>query len=204
MSETPTIGEMTLAAYSDALAAKQPVPGGGAASAVVLAQAAALGSMVIAYTKGKKAYAAHEDRLSRLADVLTAAREEALLLADRDAAAYLALNALWKLGPEERIKSPGFAAALDEAIAAPQTIADLALATLAALRSLDGATTSMLRSDLVIASRLAHAALEGGLLNVEANLPSLTDLARTTALRELVKSRRAEATSLVIGAAARA
>ena len=46
------IAKMTVDEFVTALAAKQPVPGGGAAAACILAQASALGSMVIAYTLG--------------------------------------------------------------------------------------------------------------------------------------------------------
>ncbi len=200
MNDSPEIASMTVRQFADALSEKRPVPGGGAAAAVVLAHAAALGSMVIAYTTGKKAFAAHESRLAHLATFLAGVRAEALLLADRDARAYLTLNALWKLPPDQRTSAPGWSTAVDEAIAAPRTIADLALATLAAVRALDGVTTASLRSDLLIGARFAQAALEGGLLNVEANLPSVTDAARATELRAFIDARRAEGDAMTLAA----
>ena len=51
------IAKMTVDEFVTALAAKQPVPGGGAAAACILAQASALGAMVIAYTLGKPKFA---------------------------------------------------------------------------------------------------------------------------------------------------
>ncbi|MSR28843.1 MAG: formimidoyltetrahydrofolate cyclodeaminase [Phycisphaerales bacterium] len=188
----PTIGSTTLSDFTRALAARQPVPGGGAASAVVLAQAAALGSMVIAYTVDKSKFAEHEPRLRRLATLLDEARSEALALADRDAAAYLALNALWKLPREERVVRSDWHEAVTEAIASPSTIADLSMGVLAALKSLDGITSHTLASDLAIARRFAHAALHGALLNVAVNVPQVTDASEAKVLDSWVASRRHE------------
>ncbi|MDA0214459.1 MAG: cyclodeaminase/cyclohydrolase family protein, partial [Planctomycetota bacterium] len=94
MTHTP-IAKMTVDAFVTALAAKQPVPGGGAAAACILAQASALGSMVIAYTLGKPKFAEHQLRLEKLDLIFSSARIDALQLADRDASAYLKLNSLW-------------------------------------------------------------------------------------------------------------
>ena len=49
--------KMTISEYADAFASQSPVPGGGGASAVVGALAAAAGEMVCSLTKGKKKYA---------------------------------------------------------------------------------------------------------------------------------------------------
>jgi len=170
-----TLGNLSLHDFCAALAAHTPTPGGGATSAVVLAQSAALGSMVIAYTRDKAKFASHLPRLERTAQILEAARHEALLLADRDAAAYEALSAHWKRPAAERSTDPAWTVALEEAIAAPTAIADLALATQAALASLREITSKQLASDLRIALILSAAAVHAALLNVEVNLPLRAD-----------------------------
>jgi formiminotetrahydrofolate cyclodeaminase len=158
---------------------------------VVLAQSAALGSMVIAYSRDKSKFAAHLPRLERIDQVLATVRQEALLLADRDAAAYEGLSAFWKRPASERAADPAWVAALDEAIAAPMAIADLALTTQAALASLREITSKQLASDLRIALILASAAIHSALLNVEVNLPLRAGGQERADGQALVESRRA-------------
>jgi len=185
------LGDLSMRDFCAALAAHTPTPGGGATSAVVLAQSAALGSMVIAYTRDKSKFAEHFPRLERTDQLLKAARHEALLLADRDAAAYEALSALWKRPSAERSADPAWTAALEEAIAAPTAIADLALATQAALASLREITSKQLASDLRIALMLAAAAVHCALLNVEVNMPLRTDAQARDEGQRSVESKRA-------------
>ena len=51
---------MGVGEYLDRLAAAVPVPGGGAVAGITLAQANALGSMVVGYAIGKPKFAAHD------------------------------------------------------------------------------------------------------------------------------------------------
>ena len=191
MSAPANLGEMTVAGFLESLASKSPTPGGGAAAAVTLAQAAALGSMVIAYTHGKAKWSAHSALHDHAAAFLQQVRLEALALADRDASAYRALNALWGIPREERSRDPRWSPALDEAIAAPSAIADLACATIVMLARLDGRTSALLASDLRIARLLADAALEAALANVEVNVPMLECAVSAETIRSACASRRA-------------
>ncbi len=195
MSES-SISQMTVGEFVDALAAKQPVPGGGASAACVLAQSAALGSMVIAYTLGKPKFEPHRIRLERLDSIFANARTDALDLADRDATAYLKLNALWKIPAEERKSRTDWTEAVAEAIAAPTAIADLAMGVLAALSTMSAMTSVQLASDLRIAQGFAHAALEAALLNVEVNLPQVLDPAKRTEGELFLVERRREGAAL--------
>lgn len=191
MSASTHLGDMTLSGFLDALASKSPTPGGGAAAAVTLAQAAALGSMVIAYTEGKAKWSAHAPLHAHAASFLAQVRREALALADRDASAYRALNALWGIPREERPRDPRWSPALDEAIAAPSAIADLACATIVLLKRLDGRTSTLLASDLRIARLFADAALEAALANVEVNVPLIECAVSAESIRVACASRRA-------------
>lgn len=188
----PRLAEMTLQEFVDALAAKQPVPGGGAAAACVLAQGAALGSMVIAYTLGKPKFAEHESRLRHYDDLLAAARCEALDLGDRDANAYRALNTLWKIPAAERAARGDWHEAVAEAIAAPAAIVDLATSVLVVLAAMADITSAQLASDLTIARRFSHTALESALANVEVNLPQVADGTVRAAHEAFVAARRTE------------
>lgn len=191
MSSPAHLGEMTLSGFLEALAFKSPTPGGGAAAALTLAQAAALGSMVIAYTQGKAKWSAHSTLHEQAATFLAQVRLESLALADRDAAAYRALNALWGVPREERSRDPRWSPALDEAIAAPSAIADLACATIVLLARLDGRTSTLLASDLRIARLFADAALEAALANVEVNVPMVECAVSAETIRSACASRRA-------------
>ena len=51
-----TYAQTTLEAFTSAVAEHSPVPGGGAVAAITLAQGAALGAMVVAYSVGKKPF----------------------------------------------------------------------------------------------------------------------------------------------------
>jgi formiminotetrahydrofolate cyclodeaminase len=186
-----SLGDMTLAGYLAALASRSPTPGGGAAAAVSLAQAAALGSMVIAYSRGKSKWEAHAPLHDHASAFLEQVRLEAVALADRDASAYRALNALWGIPRDERALDPRWQPALDEAIAAPSAIADLACATLVLLERLDGRTSTLLASDLRIARLFADASLEAALANVEVNVPLLACPDSAQEIRRSCASRRA-------------
>lgn len=165
------LAQLTLGSYLHDLAAKQPVPGGGAASAVALAHGAALGSMVLHYTLGKAKFAQWEHDNAAMLVHLDHARTEALALADLDAAAYAALNALWSLTPAERLIDPRWVPAVDAATSAPAAIGDLGLAVLAMLDRMPGRTSTIIRSDLAIGAEFAALAVTGAIWNVRANLP---------------------------------
>ncbi|MFM8643320.1 MAG: cyclodeaminase/cyclohydrolase family protein, partial [Phycisphaerales bacterium] len=172
-----TIRTLTVEQFAGALAARTPVPGGGAVAAVTLAHAAALAGMVVEFTLGKPAFAAHEDALRAAAARLAAIRAEALGLADRDAAAYGALNALWKLPKDAPERTARWPAAVAEAIDAPQAILDLSAVVAATCRTLAGRTNANLASDLAIAADLARLSARAAAHNVRVNLPSVGDAA---------------------------
>jgi formiminotetrahydrofolate cyclodeaminase len=170
-STRESLASLSLGGYLHDLAAKQPVPGGGAASAVALAHGAALGSMVLHYTLGKPKFAQWERDNAAMLVHLDHARTEALALADLDAAAYAELNALWSLTPAERLVDPRWVPAVKSATNALAAIGDLALAVLAMLDRMPGRTSTIIRSDLAIAAEFAALAVHGAICNVRANLP---------------------------------
>jgi formiminotetrahydrofolate cyclodeaminase len=175
---------LTVDEFAARLADKSPAPGGGAVAAVTAAHAAALAAMVVEFTLGKPRFAAHEATNTEALARLGALRSRALGLADRDADAYGALNALWKLPKDAPDRMRGWDAAVAEAIDAPQAILDLAAEVAAACRALAGRTNPNLASDLAIALDLARVAARAAAHNVEVNLPSVADEGMRTALRE--------------------
>lgn len=170
--------DATLAEFAAKLADKVPSPGGGAVAAVTLAHAAALGAMVLRYTVGRPAFAAHEPTNAAALAELDAMRATALHLADRDAAAYARLASLWKLPEGDPTRARDFQPAVREAIDAPQAIVDLAHRACALLAELPSRTNARLGSDLAIAANLAALAADAAEWNVRVNLPSLADQAK--------------------------
>ena len=84
----------TIAAFLDQLAARVPAPGGGATAALHAAQSAALLAMVARYSDGPRYDA---DVMSRIVAEADALREDALALAEADAAAFGAVAEAYRL-----------------------------------------------------------------------------------------------------------
>ncbi len=167
--------ETTLATFIDSLGAKSPTPGGGAVASLVSALGAALGKMVVAYSVGKKKLAEHDAHHRAALEELDTLAKESLDLADRDARAYAALNALWKLDRDDPKRREAWPGAVKAAIAAPREVLEVALRTIERLKALCGRTSRMLDSDLAIAAVLAEAAARAAAWNVRINLPLLDD-----------------------------
>lgn len=190
MSDTPAtsppMGEQSVADFLTDLAARRSVPGGGAAAASALAHAAALGSMVVAFSRGKKKFAEHESSLAEIAGMLETMRGRALDLAEEDARGFERLAALWPLEPDDPARRDHWEDAVLGAVTPPRTIVALSLETLDALARLVGRSSRLLRSDLAIAGRFASVATEAAAWNVQVNIEALAALpGRTDEAREL-------------------
>lgn len=184
---------LTLEEFGVSLAARTPVPGGGAVAAVTASHAAALVCMVVEFTLGKPAFAAHEGANQRALAEARTLRQQALELADADAEAYSALNALWKLPKDSPARAAGWAPAVAAAIAAPQAILEAATAVARLAASLAGTTNPNLASDLTIALDLARVAARAAAHNVQVNLPSVADPAERAAAEARMRASLAEA-----------
>ena len=79
----------TLNEYLNALAKKEPVPGGGSAAAMTAAMGAGLISMVAGYSKGKGATKTVEKKVASIRLQAEKARKRFLELVDLDAQAYM-------------------------------------------------------------------------------------------------------------------
>lgn len=161
--------------FLEAVAGKQPTPGGGAVASVVAALAAALSRMVVNYSAGKRSLAAHDALHQEALLALEELGNRALRLAEDDASAYGRLNSLWKLDKTDPKRIAEFPAAVEQAIAAPHAILHACMETLRLLERLCGKTNAMLASDLAIAAVLADAGARSAAWNVKINLPLLDD-----------------------------
>ena len=97
------VESMTIQEFLDVLSSKEPVPGGGGASALAGALGNALGQMVANLTIGKKKYALVEDEIKELAERMKGIQGQFTALADQDAKVFAPLAKCYSLpsGTEE-------------------------------------------------------------------------------------------------------
>jgi methenyltetrahydrofolate cyclohydrolase len=168
----------TITDFLDALAAKVPAPGGGAAAALHLGQAAALVSMVARYTTGPR-YAKHEELVTRICERADAARTRALRFADEDMAAFSAVMESYRLSKdtdaEAAARTAAIAAATKRAAAVPADVADAAAEVLTLAEDLLPVANRNVISDVAAAADAARAAATTARVNVEINIPGILD-----------------------------
>jgi len=178
------LGTQSIHRFLGSLASKEPTPGGGTVAGLLAALSTSLGQMVLAYTDGKKKYAEHETLHNDCVSFLQAASAEALVLAEEDATAYKALNALWKLDKNDPARVAAWDDSLQNAIEVPLRTMELSKRILVTLQTLVGTTNAMLVSDLVIAAILAESAARSARLNVDIYVSQMVEGISRNALQE--------------------
>ncbi len=175
----------TVVGFLDALAAKVPVPGGGAAAALHLGQAAALVSMVARYTAGPR-YAEHQILVTTICERADAARQQALRLVDDDMAAFSGVIAAYALPKtteqERRTRSAAIASAAQQAASVPADVVRAAGEILGLAEQLLPVANPNVISDVAAAADAARAAATTARVNVEINLSSIRDTTVRTSL----------------------
>jgi len=157
------------------LASDEPVPGGGSASALAGALAAALVNMVVELTAGRSEAAEHEAALAEISLAAASLRSELTRLVDADAAAYASVIAARRLPRgsdlERDARRVQLEAAIREATRAPLATARCASDVLELAERLAPIGNRNAVSDVGVAALLAAAAIRGAILNVRINLP---------------------------------
>lgn len=183
MIEKQMIGEWT-----DALASKAPVPGGGGASALGGALAAALGQMVANLTVGKKKYADVEETMQQILLKLEELQKELLVLADEDAKVFAPLAAAYSMPSsteeEKREKERVMEENLLAASLVPLQMMEKTFMVLDILSFLGEKGSRMAVSDVGVAVQFARAALNGAVMNVYINTKSMKDRDKAEELNE--------------------
>lgn len=168
--------------FLQVLASKEPVPGGGGASAYVGAIGMALGSMVGSLTLGKKKYAAVQQDIEDLMERSSALSDRLQELVEKDAEAFLPLSRAYGMpadteqqkAEKERIMQ----AALVEAASAPLMIAQACVEAINLLGEFAEKGSRLAISDAGCGAAFCKAALLGARLNVLINLSLLKDETR--------------------------
>lgn len=172
--------------FLEALSSKEPVPGGGGASAAVGAFASALGMMVANLTAGKKTYAAVEEEILETKERLLALQKELVRLTDEDAKAFEPLSRAYGLPRETEEEKAERArimeAALYEASRVPLQIMQTVRQVMELLRILGEKGSRIAISDVGVGILFAQAALEGASLNIYINTRLMQEKERAARL----------------------
>ena len=196
MTDLDTAGT-AIETFLDELASGESTPGGGAAAALTGSQAAALLSMVLNFTVGRKRYAAVEEEMRGHLQRTEALRRELLAFADKDAEAFGAVSACFSMPrtteEEKAARTEAMQAALRGAAEVPFAIASLCAELLELASPIGEKGNPNVVSDAATAAHLAHAALYSALVNVDINLKWLKDDAFVSRMETEAAALRASA-----------
>lgn len=187
--------EMTVKDFSKVLASDSPAPGGGSVAALSGALAANLLSMVCRLSFGKKERGQFDESLSAVLEKSEALSTSLLERIDLDTDAFNAVMAAFRLPKatdgEKAARTAAIQQGYQKAVRSPLGIAKDCRDVLLLAGEMVGKSNPNALSDLGVASQQAMAGLEGAIMNVKINLPSIKDqsfvtkaTAETTALHE--------------------
>ena len=173
------IKEQVIQDFLDVLSSKEPVPGGGGASALCGAVGNALGQMVANLTVGKKKYAEAEPEVKEHLEKMVKLQAEFTALADDDAKVFAPLAKAYSL-PSENEEQKAYKAEVMEtnllaASAVPLQIMEKSMQMLTILDRLADIGSRMAVSDVGVAVQSTRAALLGAAMNVYINTKSMKD-----------------------------
>lgn len=168
---------LTLEMWLDALASKEPAPGGGAAAALCGAIGAALVSMVANFTTGRPKFAAVEEQVTAILSKGEELRARLTRLIDEDEQAYQAVAAAYRLakktGEEREKRTVALHQALKLATDVPLAIAETARDVGKLSLTIAQIGNPAVITDAGAAAIFAKAAADAVVLNVIVNLKVL-------------------------------
>ncbi len=176
--EERMIGDESIREYLDRTASHAPAPGGGAAAALQLAQAAALTAMSARFTTGAN-FAQHAPLVERVLAAAQPLIAESLDVGDADAEAFARVADAYALpqgsAAEKDERTAAIQAALVEATEPPQQLIELARSISALGEELLGCANPNILSDITAAAAAARAAATIAQATLEINLASVKD-----------------------------
>ena len=168
---TKRMTELPCEDFIEILAGKEPVPGGGGASAMTGAIGTALGNMVGSLTVGKKKYADVEDDILALNEGAKAIEARLLDLVERDAEVFAPLAAAYKNTDDKEAMER----CLLDATTVPLEIMRECCKAIELLEAYSQKGSKMALSDAGAGAAILSGALKAASLNVFINTASMTD-----------------------------
>ena len=182
------IESMRIQEFLDVLSSKEPVPGGGGASALAGALGNALGQMVSNLTIGKKKYALVEDEIKELAERMKGIQGQFTQLADQDAKVFAPLAKCYSLPSdteeEKAYKAEVMEARLLDASLVPMEIMEKAAEMLEIMDILADKGSRMAVSDVGVGVQFIRTALLGAVMNVYINTKSMKNSGKAEEMNE--------------------
>jgi formiminotetrahydrofolate cyclodeaminase len=184
--------EQKVSEFLDALASKEPVPGGGSGAALAGGLGAALVSMVCNLTIGKKGYEQAWEPLKELRVRSEELRARMVELLEADTQAYGKVMETYRLPRDtaeaKAARKEAMQAALQHAAEVPLQIAESCGAVVDLALPAAELGNRWAVSDAGVGALLAEAAMHAALLNVEINLASIDDQAFVAATCQRIEA----------------
>ena len=189
VGEREPFGNVTVNEFLEALAARQSTPGGGAASALVGANAAGLVGMVAHFTLGKKGFEEVAERIGYIQERADAARQALVFAMDDDANVFEALMTAYAVprppdNPQAMAaRQATINARLRDATNVPRmiarTCAEIADMGVELLRIGNPSTISDAAGAVLLAAATVETVLYNGQINLASLLKNPSDADRT-------------------------
>ncbi len=188
--------EMTLLDFSNAVASKAPVPGGGSVCAYVAALGVALGRMVGELTTGKKKYADTQEELEEIMERLKDNHQKMIIAIDEDAKGFLPLAEAFALPnetpSEKQHRQMVMESCLIDAAKVPLTLMRSIQPILFDLVRLTEIGSTLAISDAGSGIALCRAAVDAAILNVYINTSMMNDRKRAGSLNQEARNIQSE------------
>lgn len=178
--------------FLDMLSSKQPVPGGGGASALGGALGTALGQMVGNLTIGKKKYQEAEEEMKQHIEKLITLQNEMLRLAEEDARVFAPLAAAYSLPckteEEKEYKDKVMEENLLKASLVPLEVMERSVEALTIMEALAARGSRMAVSDVGVGVQFLRTSLLGAVMNVYINTKSMKNREKAEELNDYADS----------------
>jgi len=178
--------DKTCKEFTDVLASKEPVPGGGSTAALVGALGTALGRMVGSLTIGKKKYADVEEEMHQLMAEAEGLQQELIDLVQRDIDIFKPLSELYGMKAEtdeqKMQKEQLLEKALNDACEVPLEIMKACGRAIEFSKDFAEKGSVLAVSDAGASAILCKGALQAASLNVYINTGSMKDKSRAAKL----------------------
>ncbi len=165
--------------FAEELASKKPVPGGGGAAAMVAALGAALNTMVVNFSYGKKKFIDIKDKHEELIKRGEILRVKLMDLVDKDAEVFEPLSRAYAMPSaseeEKALKSETMQKCLMDACSAPMETLEFSYDAILLHEETADISSKNIISDVGVGVQFLKAALNSAYLNVLINLNSMDD-----------------------------